>query len=312
MQYPDLQIYRNISGIYELSINNKIYIGSSINLAKRLWVHLNSLKKNKHENTHLQRLVNKYGIDNLSYRVLRTYNDILYDDLLSKEKEFIDNIPKTKRINQKLDPQTQNNCISTSTPIYQFDLYGNFIAGFPSMMEAQRCLNISACGIRTAIKNPGRQRTAGGFLWSDSMECKTKKLIYVYDLYGNKVGEFSDTLEIHEKLFPEKVKKSTISRIKKVLPTTSRYGDFIFSYKELDSNDSLFDRKTIYQFDLNGTLLKIWDINDAFIKANFNRISYNLRGKNKSYKGYYWSYINKFEYLSKRPRKSINGPSKIS
>jgi group I intron endonuclease len=49
------------SGIYKITINNKIYIGSAINFKSRRRQHLHYLKNNKHQNKHLQRLFNKYG-----------------------------------------------------------------------------------------------------------------------------------------------------------------------------------------------------------------------------------------------------------
>ena len=55
---------KNKIGIYKLMIANHIYVGSSINLYKRLLVHSNELHKCEHHNTHLQRCVNKYGFEN--------------------------------------------------------------------------------------------------------------------------------------------------------------------------------------------------------------------------------------------------------
>lgn len=57
------------SGIYQIknSINNNIYIGSSVNIRTRFKTHLNLLKKNKHENLKLQNAVNKYGLENFEF-----------------------------------------------------------------------------------------------------------------------------------------------------------------------------------------------------------------------------------------------------
>lgn len=51
------------SGVYiiECILNNKIYVGSSIDLNKRIKTHFNDLRKNKHTNPKLQRSFNKYG-----------------------------------------------------------------------------------------------------------------------------------------------------------------------------------------------------------------------------------------------------------
>lgn len=60
------------SGIYIIrnSINPNVYIGQASNIYNRVRWHLCELKKDKHPNPKLQRFVNKYGIDNISFAVL--------------------------------------------------------------------------------------------------------------------------------------------------------------------------------------------------------------------------------------------------
>lgn len=62
-----------MSGVYQIynPINNKRYIGSSINVERRLKEHLRNLKKNTHCNVHLQSAYNKYKV--------------LYDTLLNSK-----------------------------------------------------------------------------------------------------------------------------------------------------------------------------------------------------------------------------------
>lgn len=59
-------------GIYQIrnKINNKIYVGSSINMYKRFKNHKITLLLNKHKNIYLQRAVNKYGIKNFIFEVI--------------------------------------------------------------------------------------------------------------------------------------------------------------------------------------------------------------------------------------------------
>lgn len=70
-------------GIYYIRniINNHIYIGSSIMLSKRYAEHRLKLKTNKHYCTILQNAVNKYGIDNFEFVVIKTFENILDRDL---------------------------------------------------------------------------------------------------------------------------------------------------------------------------------------------------------------------------------------
>jgi len=61
-----------LSGVYLIQniITNKVYVGSSINIEKRLKVHLKALQKRNHLNPYLQRAWNKYGEDNFQFKVL--------------------------------------------------------------------------------------------------------------------------------------------------------------------------------------------------------------------------------------------------
>lgn len=60
------------SGIYMIlnKINNKVYIGQSINVDNRLDGHLRELRKGKHINVHLQGAFDKYGESNFDFTVL--------------------------------------------------------------------------------------------------------------------------------------------------------------------------------------------------------------------------------------------------
>ena len=54
------------TGIYQIRniINNKIYIGQSLNIKTRFLQHKQALRKNRHPNQHLQNAWNKYGKSN--------------------------------------------------------------------------------------------------------------------------------------------------------------------------------------------------------------------------------------------------------
>ncbi len=65
-----------ISGIYTITniINNKIYVGCSIDISKRLKMHKNQLLNNKHHSIHLQAAWNKYGEKNFLFEILEECN----------------------------------------------------------------------------------------------------------------------------------------------------------------------------------------------------------------------------------------------
>lgn len=61
-----------ISGIYSIDniTDGKSYIGSSVDIKHRWYRHLKKLRKNCHNNHHLQNAWNKYGEVNFTFRVL--------------------------------------------------------------------------------------------------------------------------------------------------------------------------------------------------------------------------------------------------
>lgn len=64
-------------GVYAIvnEVNNKMYIGSTINFIKRTKEHMTTLEENKHHNKHLQKAFNKYGSDNFKSIILEKTND---------------------------------------------------------------------------------------------------------------------------------------------------------------------------------------------------------------------------------------------
>jgi group I intron endonuclease len=61
------------SGIYKITNlnDNKVYIGSSINVTKRQYKHFWMLRNNKHDNLHLQNSFNKFGESSFLFEVIQ-------------------------------------------------------------------------------------------------------------------------------------------------------------------------------------------------------------------------------------------------
>jgi len=100
------------SGIYAIKnkLNNKLYIGKSINIYERMRQHINYLNKSsKNENRHLINSWLKNGRNNFEYIVLE---DVIPNDNLLKEKELywilkLDTLNKEKGYNLRLDSETK-------------------------------------------------------------------------------------------------------------------------------------------------------------------------------------------------------------
>lgn len=79
------------SGVYAI-INNTsgdCYVGSSSNIKRRFKAHIRALNRGTHHSWELQRVVDKFGIDNFSFRVLEFCT---YDLLLMYEQYYIDSL----------------------------------------------------------------------------------------------------------------------------------------------------------------------------------------------------------------------------
>lgn len=79
-----------LSGVYKIIniSNNKIYIGSSINIKNRIKRHLNDLDKNKHYNIYLQNAWNKYGKEKFLFEILE---EVVEKNMLAdREQYYID------------------------------------------------------------------------------------------------------------------------------------------------------------------------------------------------------------------------------
>ena len=77
------------SGIYQIrnTKDNKIYIGSAVNLNKRKNNHFSHLRRNLHSNKHLQNAFNKHGRNNFIFEVLITCHKSM---LIWYEQQFLD------------------------------------------------------------------------------------------------------------------------------------------------------------------------------------------------------------------------------
>jgi len=77
-------------GIYKITNlkNGKFYIGSSKDVDRRWWEHINELNKNTHVNKKLQNAWNFYGKDNFKFEIIEEVNDDKI--LLEREQYYLD------------------------------------------------------------------------------------------------------------------------------------------------------------------------------------------------------------------------------
>lgn len=79
-------INNKLTGIYKITnmVNEKVYIGSSINFNKRHNEHFNMLKNKTHHSSKLQNAFNKYGLNNFKFEIL----ELCDKDMLLEREQF--------------------------------------------------------------------------------------------------------------------------------------------------------------------------------------------------------------------------------
>lgn len=77
--------------IYKITngIDGKFYIGSTNNLIKRYYTHINHIRTNKNTCIKLIRAVNKYGEDNFKFEIVCECST---EEILKTEQDYIDNL----------------------------------------------------------------------------------------------------------------------------------------------------------------------------------------------------------------------------
>lgn len=191
----------NKVGIYKFTniITGKIYIGSSQNLQKRFFTHLNLLNNNKHHSKHFQNSWNKYGEDNFSYEIIEFVEDL--QDLLKREQYYLDKLlfaqDYINKINSKfielsynINPSSSNRLGTIQSlesiqksilnnpnrkEILQYDFSGNFIKEWISISEAALNLNLTKSGISRCCKSDSDYCGDFIFIFKDDL--------YLYDSY---------------------------------------------------------------------------------------------------------------------------------
>ena len=141
--------WKNKSGIYKISFNELSYIGSSVNLYERLAHHISDLRKNKHHSKLMQNYFNKYGETQFKIEILE-YCERDVSLLRTKEESYIKN----------------NHCKFNST--------------LPVTYEHSK-------EMKQKIANTMKK------MWAENPHLNPRlgkgHKIWVYDMYGNLLGE---------------------------------------------------------------------------------------------------------------------------
>lgn len=98
-------------GIYKITntINNKVYVGSSINLKGREYKHFWMLEKGFHDNNYLQNSFDKYGKENFIFEIIDFCE---HKQLISREnvRMAISNSLRGKKLNNGHNGSIRKTC----------------------------------------------------------------------------------------------------------------------------------------------------------------------------------------------------------
>lgn len=170
--------------IYKIEnhINNKVYIGQTINTIQRRYngTSLKAIYENMH-NDHLRRAMRKYGLDNFSIEILIESDSI--DELNGYEQYYI-NIFNSMDPNHGYNKRDGGKNNKASTELKQkFSEIQTELKGikvicidnnkvFSSLTEAAKEYNLHIESIRIACKNHLKGATCGGMQWDYYIEGK--------------------------------------------------------------------------------------------------------------------------------------------
>lgn len=256
-------------GIYKLVNlkNNKIYIGSAVNLHKRIKRHFRELKNNEHYNNHLQKSYNKYGLENFTYEIIESFEEIKYEKLLEIERNYIIKYNCVEKgYNQVIDNSNHLSILNKgkniiknkercSIAVFAFDRYtGEFKYEFKSVTDASLFFNTSSSNISKVCKGTLNHMKNFTFCYKKDYD---KNKNYSKPLNATKNIKFTDDHKL---------------KIKKALQ----------KHKGLK----------IYKYDLNMNFIESYDSrNDAEKQNNIKtgKLTYKT-DKETPFGGYYWKY----------------------
>lgn len=245
-------------------VNKKIYIGVHKTENPDVFdgyigngVYINQPYSYNHHMTPFKYAVKKYGCKNFFRKTIKVFD--IKEDAYKLEEELV-NQDFLKR------SDVYNICLGGDgspeySPIYQFDLDGNYLKEWPNMIEAAEFFGISG----TAISNAIRFKSASAkFFWSKETkiniseyhqpisgticycyDSSSRKLINIY----NSMTEASKALNIH------------IVSIQKAMACGVKAGNYYFSPKLLDE---FIVRPTVK---LNSVTLYVYTLAGEYIKA---------------------------------------------
>ena len=237
-----------IYGIKNL-VNNKIYVGKSSNVKFRKKAHESSFIRNHAVNEHLQRAIDKYGIENFEFIIIEFVDNNIIDKQeifwIDKYNSFDENFGYNKTFGGdggNLTIETKIKLSKTSPNkkmVYQFSKDGTLLMKWNAIRDVQRKLGYLPSTISKACSSNTNNNSAYGYYWSYTNKLEklvgigqeTKKIkIRQFDLENNLINVWNS---ISEASIKTNSSKSSIIRCCKNKQKTCN--NFIWKYLNLNN-----------------------------------------------------------------------------
>ena len=244
-----------MTGIYKIINinNNKVYIGSAVNICNRWKNHISCLNKNKHHSSKLQNSWNKHSADNFIF-------------------EIIEECDKEKLIEREQ---------------YYIDLYGSYKSGYNSTPKSGSNLG-RKCSEETIKKMSvvliGNKRNAG----HKHSDKTLKKLSDLNKGCKNKMFNKKHSEKTKIKISNALKGKVNSLGVKRSIDTKTKISNSLI--KKIGREARRYNSNPILQYDLQNNFIKEWEdmvsLKDAGFKSN--KIYCVCRGNRKTSQGYIW------------------------
>lgn len=281
-------------------VNHKIYVGVHKTEDPDVFdgylgngVSIKDQSKLKHPKEPFHYAVKKYGISNFKRSTIKIFDTL--KEALKLEEEIVNE----EFIKRK---DTYNITLGGGMPpikqivTYQFDLEGNFINKFESILHAAKSIGIDDSAIAFAIKH---KTISGNYLWSNTSEidvtqyntCLQNIKVYLYTKEGEFAYEFNSLNDCCKFL------GMSLGPVQRAFYQKWKIGNYYISDTKLDyyKPEKIQLSGDYHQYDLNGTYIQSFTSRQELIKhfgCNMDGVNQYIR-MGKPYKGYLWGRGNK-------------------
>lgn len=276
-------------------VNNKIYIGIHKTENPEIFdgylgngVSIRDQSKIKHPKEPFHYAIKKYGIKNFRRSTIKVFDTL--EDALKLEAEIVNE----EFIKRK---DTYNITLGGGIPpirqieVYQFDLQGNLVKKYNSILEASKVLNIDDSAIGYALKN---KTTSGEYLWATTDRINIQEYttslqrqdVYLYTKEGEFAYEFKSISECAKFL------GLTVAPVQRAFYQQWKIGNYYISNKKLEyyKPEKIELNGDYHQYNLDGSYIRSFSSRKKlmdFFGCNMDGINQSIR-MGKPYKNYLW------------------------